>query len=58
MVRYVEEEVDEYTWEVHPFNLRFQSATLAEAPANEVLADRSTRLSQSAAFEIAFQWHK
>jgi hypothetical protein len=31
---------------------------LAEAPANEVLADRSTRLSQSAAFEIAFQWHK
>jgi hypothetical protein len=58
MVRYVEGEVDEYTWEVHLFNLRLQSATLAVAPANEVVADRDTRLSQSAAFEAAFQWHK
>jgi hypothetical protein len=31
---------------------------LAEAPANEVVADRGTRLSDSAAFEIAFQRHK
>jgi hypothetical protein len=54
MVRYVEGEVDEYTWEVHLFNLRLQSATLAKAPANEVVADRGTRLSQSAAFEAAF----
>jgi hypothetical protein len=58
MVRYVEGEVNEYTWEVHLFNLHFQSATLAEAPANEVVADRGTRLSQSAAFEAAFQRHK
>ena len=58
MVRYVEGEVDEYTWEVHLFNLRLQSAALAVAPANEVVADRGTRLSQSAAFEAAFQWHK
>ena len=56
--RYVEVEVDEYTYEVHLTKLRLTAVTLAVASPNEVRVDGEARIQQQKDFEEAFHWHK